>query len=81
MAIDGRTQSECPAALTITGRTNAATSSITVASVTARSIRLPSALRGLGAVPAVTLAAYAKAASVAMPDSAISNTPTVPPMA
>ena len=42
MAIDGRTQSEWPAAMTMTGRTKAATSSIIVAIVTDRSILLAS---------------------------------------
>ena len=57
IAIDGSTQSEWPAALTSTGKANAATSSITVATVMSRSSRLPSLLNGRGAVPAVTLIA------------------------
>jgi 8-hydroxy-5-deazaflavin:NADPH oxidoreductase len=44
-------------ALTMTGRTKAATSSMMVARVTDRSIRLASGPAGRGAVPAVTLMA------------------------
>ena len=43
--------------MTMTGRTIAAANSMTVAMVTARSIRLPSGLLGRGAVPAVALIA------------------------
>ena len=57
ITMDGSTQSECPAAMTMTGKTKAATSSMTVATVTDRSIRLASAPAGRGAVPAVTLIA------------------------
>ena len=43
--------------MTMTGRTKAAASSMTVARVTNRSIRLASGPAGRGAVPAVTLIA------------------------
>jgi hypothetical protein len=43
--------------MTMTGRANAAANSITVAIVTARSIRLASVPVGRGAVPAVALIA------------------------
>ena len=55
--MDGSTQSEWPAAMTMTGSTKAATSSMTVAMVTDRSIRLACGPAGRGAVPAVTLIA------------------------
>ena len=48
ITIDGSTQSERPAAMTMTGSTKAATSSITVAMVTDRSIRLASGPAGRG---------------------------------
>ena len=54
MAMDGRTQSRCPAAMTMTGRAKEATSSMTVAMVTDRSMRLASGLVGRRPVPAVT---------------------------
>ena len=54
MTMDGSTQSEWPAAMTMTGSTNAATSSMMVAMVTSRSILLASGPAGRGAVPAVT---------------------------
>ena len=54
MAIDGSTQSEWPAAMTMTGRTKAATNSMIVAMVTDRSIRFASAPDGRAPVPAVT---------------------------
>ena len=43
---EGSTQSEWPAAMTMTGSTKAATSSMTVAAVTDRSIRLASGRPG-----------------------------------
>ena len=49
ITMDGSTQSERPAAMTMTGSTKAATSSITVAVVTDRSIRLASGPDGRGA--------------------------------
>ena len=54
MAIEGSTQSLWPAAMTMTGRTNAAINSMTVAIVTDRSIRFASGLVNRGPVPAVT---------------------------
>ena len=54
MAMDGSTQSLWPAAMTMTGRTKAATSSMTVAAVTDRSMRLASGPVGRRPVPAVT---------------------------
>ena len=56
ITMDGSTQSERPMAMTTTGSTKAATSSMTVATVTDRSIRL-ACDPGRGAVPAVTLMA------------------------
>ena len=55
--MDGSTQSERPAAMTATGSTKAATSSITVATVTDRSIRLASGPGGRQGTQAVTLIA------------------------
>ncbi len=54
---EGSTQSECPAAMTMTGSTKAATSSMTVAAVTDRSIRRACGPAGRGAVPPVTVIA------------------------
>jgi len=48
ITMDGRTQSEWPAAMTATGSTNAATSSMMVAMVTDRSMRLASGPAGRG---------------------------------
>ena len=60
IAIDGRIQSLWPARLTMTGRANDATSSMTVAPLTERSMRLASGLVGLWPVPEVTRMAYTK---------------------
>ena len=54
MAMDGNTQSRWPAAITMTGKAKEATSSMTVAMVTDRSMRLASGPVGLRPVPAVT---------------------------
>ena len=55
--MEGSTQSERPAAMTITGRMKAAASSMMVAMVTDRSIRRACGPAGRGAVRAVTLIA------------------------
>ena len=55
--MDGSTQSEWPAAMTTTGRMKAAASSMMVAALTDRSIRLACGPGGRGAVPAVALVA------------------------
>ena len=59
---------------------NRAANSSTVAIVTARSIRLPSALFGRGAVPRAVVNAYKKAPIAATPETAISKLATPPPM-
>lgn len=53
--------------------------SITVANVTARSIRFPSRLRGRGAVPAVALIAYTNTPITTTPNTAINTAATPPP--
>ena len=57
ITMDGSTQPGWPAAMTTTGSTKAAASSMTVATVTDRSIRLACGPCGRGAVPAVALMA------------------------
>jgi hypothetical protein len=54
MAMEGRTQSLWPAAMTMTGKTKEAISSMMVATVTDRSMALASGLVGLRPVPALT---------------------------